>query len=360
MPVIKKPSEHFDVSLWTGDGTTSPRSITNAGGFQPDLVWSKDRTSAYNHQLFDSVRGVGSSKNLMSNQTAAEGTNASSFGYLSAFNSNGFALTKGTDPGNEYLWVGKTSDNYVAWQWKAGGAAVANTSGSISSQVSVNSTAGFSVVTWTGNGTSGATVGHGLGVAPSMIIVKSRSATTSWFIRHSSLTAGYQLRFTTDAQEQVSSATTAGGLGSGTSSVINFIAGSINVDNVNASAATYVAYCFAPVAGYSAFGSYTGNGSNDGPFIFTGFRPKFVMIKSSSTGGSGYDWFMWDSSRNTYNVVTNALWANLSDAENNTAMVDLVSNGFKLRLSSSAMNGSGTTFIYMAFAENPFKYANAR
>jgi len=162
-PTIPAGNLFMNATLWTGDGATSPRTITNgvAGqSFQPDLVWSKDRTSAYNHQLFDSVRGTGSSKNLMSNDTAVEGTNASSFGFLSAFNSNGFSLTKGTDPGNEYLWVGNTNDNYVAWQWKAGGTAVSNTAGTISSQVSANTTSGFSIVTYTGNATGGATVGH--------------------------------------------------------------------------------------------------------------------------------------------------------------------------------------------------------
>jgi hypothetical protein len=359
MPVINKPNQHFDATLWTGDGTTSPRSITNAGGFQPDLVWSKNRTSTYNHQLFDSVRGTGFSKNLMASQTDIEGTNASSFGFLSAFNSNGFSLTKGTDPGNEYLWVGKTSDNYVAWQWKAGGAAVANTSGTISSQVSANPTAGFSVVTYTGNGSSSATVGHGLGVAPGMIIVKSRSATSSWLIWHSSLTAGYQLRFTTDAQEQVSSATTDGGLGSGTSSVINFIAGSSNVNNVNANGGTFVAYCWAPVAGYSAFGSYTGNGSADGPFIYTGFRPRFILYKNSSYASTG--WAILDSSRDTFNVLNDRLFAESGVAEDTSVSpMDFTSNGFKVRSTNDGVNRSSDTIIYMAFAEAPFKFANAR
>jgi hypothetical protein len=353
-PTIPAGNLYFNATLWTGDGATSPRTITNgvAGqSFQPDLVWSKDRTSAYNHQLFDSVRGTGSSKNLMSNDTAAEGTNASSFGYLSAFNSNGFSLTKGTDPGNEYLWVGKTNDNYVAWQWKAGGTAVTNTSGTISSQVSANTTSGFSVVTYTGNGTNPSTIGHGLGVAPQFIIVKDRSAVSSWIVQHNSLgwTQGF-LGISTVA------ATTSSAFSNNTAptSTVFTIASYSNNNGDN-----YVAYCWTPIAGFSQFGSYTGNGSSDGPFIYTGFRSKFLLIKRTDTTG---DWWLEDTSRNTYNAADLVLFPNTSGAESgpNTYYWDFLSNGFKLRSTSTGYNASGGTYIYAAFAENPFKYANAR
>lgn len=356
-PTINNGAAYMAATLWDGDGTTS-RSIStavNGVSFQPDFVWVKARNNAREHILEDSVRGLSYNNQLSSNSTGAESSNPSAGGVTGASSTSITLGGTGTmDNVNKSTWT------YVGWQWKAGGTAVTNTAGTISSQVSANTTAGFSVVTYTGDGSSSATVGHGLGVAPSMIIVKSRSATTSWFIRHSSLTAGYQLRFTTDAQEQVSSATTAGGLGSGTSSVINFIAGSINVDNVNASAATYVAYCFAPIAGYSAFGSYTGNGSADGTFVYLGFEPRFVMIKRTDTGGT--DWVLLDSSRDPTNVVDQYLAANLADAESVYAndKVDFLSNGFKQRGTASGQNGSGGTFIYMAFAENPFKNALAR
>jgi len=348
MPIITKPNQHFDATLYTGTGAS--QTITNVGAFQPDLVWIKSRSAAYNHGLVDSVRGI--NKHLFSNLTNVEGTCTAGKG-ITAINSNGFTLGTESDtsaPMNE------NGPTFVAWQWKAGGAAVTNTSGSITSQVSANPTAGFSVVTYTGTG-SAATIGHGLGAVPSMVIVKNRDAADAWQVYHAGNTANPE----TDYLVLNTTAATADAADRWNDTLPTSTVFSIgNGVEVNTNTEDYVAYCFAQVAGYSAFGSYTGNGSSDGPFVFTGFRPKFVMIKSSSTGGAGYDWFMWDSSRNTYNVVDHALWANLSDAENTTAMVDFVSNGFKIRLNSSAMNGSGTTFIYMAFAEVPTKFSLAR
>jgi hypothetical protein len=341
----------MDATLWTGDGSTSPRSITNTTGFQPDLVWTKDRTSAYNHQLFDSVRGTGSSKNLMSNTTDAEGVNASSFGYLSGFNSNGFALTKGSDPGNEYLWVGKTSDNYVAWQWQAGqGTTSSNTNGAITSTVSVNATAGFSVVSYSGTSATTSTIGHGLGVAPQFIIVKSRTTTDGWVVYHTSVGNGSALNLNTTGASN--SSNTYWNNTTPTSSVFSIG----NSTGVNQSGATYIAYCWAQVAGFSQFGSYTGNGSTDGPFIYLGFRPKFILVKRTDTTD---DWVLIDSARDPYNADTHSLFPDLSNAEGTAVTVeDMLSNGFKCR--STAQNVSGGTYIYMAFAENPFKYANAR
>ncbi len=341
-------NKYFDAITYAGNGqaVSSGGMVISSLNFQPDFVWIKDRTSPYSHNISDVLRGA--STRVYSNLTNAEDTNTES---VNTFNSNGF--TVGNNVG-----VNTNGNGYAAWNWKANGSGSTNTAGTITSTVSANTSAGFSIVTFTAPSSNQSfTVGHGLGVAPSMVIKKRRDASLggSWWTWHIGLgdnTTDYLALNTTDAESSLSNMW---GTVGRTSTLLGF-----NVTASCVASETAVVYCFAQVAGYSAFGSYTGNGSSDGPFVFTGFRPKFVMIKSSSTGGAGYDWFMWDSSRNTYNVIDHALWANLSDAENTTAMVDFVSNGFKIRLNSSAMNGNGTTFIYMAFAENPFKYANAR
>jgi hypothetical protein len=354
MPVITKPNQHFDATLWTGDNT-NPRSITNGAAgqsFQPDLVWVKARNSGQFHVLNDSVRGAGTALGLSSQAGNAEGNaDIGLYGATTAFNSNGFSVGGGT---SNQAFVNLSTVTYVAWQWKAGGAAVTNTAGSISAQVSANPTAGFSVVTYTGNGTSGATVGHGLGVAPSMIIVKARDgAGYEWNVYHSAIGATNWLEL---------NATTASQAGSNrwnntapTSSV--FSLGNANVVNQNTK--TYVAYCFAQVAGYSAFGSYTGNGSDDGPFIYTGFRPRFIFRKCLSNAGENS--MQYDTSMNPYNASPEFLSPNLADASNTAGgyYIDFLSNGVKIRHSATG-NNSGRTYIYMAFAENPFKFANAR
>jgi hypothetical protein len=239
----------------------------------------------------------------------------------------------------------------VGWQWKANGSGSTNTSGSITSTVSANTTSGFSVVTYTGTG-SNATVGHGLGVAPSMYIVKCRSnGTTNWPTYHKSITAANVLYLNvTDAQAAYSDVFNAT---NPTSSV--FSIGTSN--DTNGSGRTYVAYCFTAIAGYSAFGSYTGNGSSDGAFVYTGFRPAFLMIKRSSSTG---DWFLYNNKTSTYNVVAPYLVANTSGAEGTYTTLDFVSNGFKLRVADAEVNGNGSTIIFMAFAENPFKTSLAR
>jgi hypothetical protein len=328
-------------TTYSGNGGTQAITNTvNGVSFQPDFVWVKSRSGAFSHWLNDSVRGAGYS--LSSNLTDAE-TNFTA--YFTSFASNGFNLAGGSNAFNN------GSTTYVGWQWNAGGSTVTNTSGTISAQVRANPTAGFSVVTYTGTGAN-ATIGHGLGVAPSMMIVKSRSATFTWRVYHVSIGNGNVLYLSaTDASTAES---TAWNSTTPTSSVFSVGTG----NGTNASAGTYVAYCFAPVAGYSAFGSYTGNGSADGPFVYLGFRPRFLLIKSSS---DAYNWFINDSSRNPTNVTGLDLSPNLSNAESNdTPTFDFLSNGFKLRNTYISQNGSGTTYIYMAFAENPFKYANAR
>ena len=327
-------NKFFDVSLWTGNG--SSQSITN-GGFQPDWVWTKSRSVAQDARLVDSVRGV--SQALYSQLTIAEATESTG---ITAFNSSGFSVGSGSSNSNAVT--------YVGWQWKGGGTGVSNTAGSITSTVSANTTSGFSVVTYTGNG-SAATIGHGLGVAPSMYIVKNRTGSADeWVIYHSSLpSAAYYLTFTNGSQNL-------------NNVVFNSTAPTSTVFSVGTSRSTntvnYVAYCFAEVAGYSKFGSYTGNSSLDGPFVNCGFRPRFVMMKRTDTGGT--NWQMYDTSANPYNVTGNYQTANLSNAEEFYATLDILSNGFRLKNVDGGINGSGNTYIFAAFAETPFKYSLAR
>jgi hypothetical protein len=338
-------NKYFDATTYTGTG--SSLAVTNSGSMQPDFVWIKNRSSATYHWLTNAITGT--SKQLTSNATDAESSYTQ---ILTAFNSNGF--TVGTDGD-----VNANGSSYVGWQWRASNAtAVTNTAGSITSTVSANTTAGFSVVTFTGNGTNGATVGHGLGIAPSLIFVKDRSqggTYRDWAVYSPIIGAGNSmyLNSTSGSFSKPSywNSTTA------TSTV--FTLG--NDITVNQSGDNFVAYCFAPVAGYSAFGSYTGNGSTDGTFVFTGFRPRYVMIKTSSN--AGYNWNVHDTARNPYNSANLVLYPNTSagdDAYGAGSGLDILSNGFKIRDAGGGLNGSGFTYIYMAFAENPFKYANAR
>lgn len=325
-------------TLWTGTGAAQTISnAVNGVSFQPDFVWAKSRSSAESHRLEDSVRGA--TQALYSNLTNAEATEAQS---ITAFGASGFTLGTGTP--------NSSAVTYVGWQWKAGGTAVSNTAGSITSSVSANPTAGFSVVTWTGTNAA-ATIGHGLGVAPAMYITKQRSATGDWFVYHQSVgaTKGLFLELTNAATTNTYFNDTAP-----TSTVFSIGGG---VGGLNASGVTQVTYCFAPVAGYSAFGSYTGNGSADGTFVYLGFRPRFILAKASSAVA---DWVIVDTARDTYNGMQKQLFPNLSNAESTgTVRFDALSNGFKLRVAGDP-NNSGVTYIYMAFAEVPFKFANAR
>jgi len=342
MPAITKPNQHFDATLYTG--TSAAQTITNAGAFQPDLVWMKARNNANYHWLTNSVTGTG--EYLSSNDTIAARTGVTDA--LTSFNSNGFSL--GVNTSDAYLAAGVnyTGRTYVGWQWKGGGTAVTNTSGATQSQVSANTTSGFSVVTYTSPNTLvDTTIGHGLGAIPQFIIVKNRDASFNWDIWHKDLSSGYGLVFATDAQ-------TAGRWSTTTPTSTVFTA-KYNYEHVSTN--KFVAYCWTPIAGFSQFGSYTGNGSTDGPFIYTGFRPRFIMFKRTDSTG---DWTMVDTSRNTYNVMTYRLYANLNNAEDTDTPCDSLSNGFKIRTTAATVNASSGTFIYAAFAENPFKYANAR
>ena len=269
--------------------------------------------------------------------------------HISSFDSDGF--TTGDNP-----LTNESGGSYVAWNWKANGSGVSNTDGSITSTVSANVDAGFSIVGYTGNGSSSQTVGHGLSSAPDVMIVKNRDAFQAWVVYHSANTSEPEtdwLRFNdthaTLDQLQMWQDTAP------TSSV--FTVG--NDDAVNSNGADHIAYCFHSVEGYSKFGSYTGNGSTDGPFVYTGLRPSLVICKRTNSTGS---WTMLDSARSPSNDVDDFLYSNKSDAElaDTTADVDFLSNGFKLRNTTTDQNLSGSTYIYMAFAENPFKYSNAR
>jgi hypothetical protein len=301
--------------------------------------------------LFDAVRGFGGNKELSSNTTGVEGAlNTSLYGFVSATNSTGFQLTAGS---TDSSYTNRTGDTYVGWQWNAGGSTVTNTVGSITSQVRANPTAGFSVVTYTGT-SANATVGHGLGVAPSMLITKPRSSADSWISWHTALGGtGY---FYLDLTNASATAATVWNSTTPTSTVFSLGANG----GVNASGVNFVAYCFAQVAGYSAFGSYTGNGSTDGPFVHTGFRPRFILTKAIQQSSQ---WFIWDAAREPDNPNNSNLFPESSQAEtaNNSALdVDFLSNGFKIRNTGSGQNNSGYPYIYMAFAEHPFKNALAR
>ncbi len=337
-------NDYFDVNIYTGNG--SSQSITNSGSMKPDFVWVKSRSSTTYHQLYDAVRGV--SKPLFSNDGLAEG-NYSPYG-VTAFNSNGFTVNDITSSG---YGVNENAVSYVGWQWRASNTtAVTNTAGTITSTVSANTTSGFSIVTYTGTGALG-TVGHGLGVTPSMIIVKRRNSTGDWAVYNSNLSSPENNQLLLNSTAAAPGSSTFWG-NQPSSSVFSVWTSA----TTNASGGTFVAYCFAPVAGYSAFGSYVGNGSADGPFVFTNFRPRYVMIKRTD---STSDWTIYDTSRSTYNQMNLALYANLSNAEGTTIIViDTVSNGIKIRNSNADTNASGGTYIYACFAESPFKYALAR
>jgi len=336
------PSENFNTVLYTGNDVA--HDITGVG-FQPDFVWVKSRSNPNGHRLADSVRGA--TKTLFSNFTYADDT-ADCF---DAFVSDGF--TVGTD--------GDTNGNaktFVAWNWKADNTSgSSNTDGSITSTVAANVDAGFSIVSYTGTGTAGATVGHGLSSAPDVVIVKNRDdGTRGWMVYHSGNTAApatdYLFLNSTNATSDYEGAWNDN---APTSTV--FSIGNSNETNQNT--ANHIAYAFHSVDGYSKFGSYTGNGSTDGPFVYTGFRPAFVLWKKST--GVGADWNIFDATRDSYNVSNKTLYPNLSNAEvTSFGKVDLLSSGFKIRVTNTDTNVSGETYIYMAFAESPFKRSNAR
>ena len=333
---INKPADYFNTKLYSGDSNTT-QDITGVG-FQPDWVWIKARTEVHQHNLFDVIRGV--TKNIVSNGTNAEAT-TDQYGYLASFDSDGFTTQKGS---NTNQWnVNQSGEDYVAWNWLAGGTASDNTDGSITSSVSANTTSGFSVVKWTGTGGS-QTIGHGLGVKPEMIIIKNTDKTCAWVVYNKTIDATDYISLNdTDARADYA------GYFADTEPTSSVFTVGTDTDACGASGQVVIAYCFNSVKGYSKIGSYTGNGSTDGTFVYTGFKPAFVMTKSTSNTGN------WKTSWSVdhLNGTGRNLAPNLSAAENTANKIDILSNGFKCRATDTDRNGSGRTYIYMAFAENP-------
>ena len=350
---IDDPSQYFQQVLYSGDDSTD-REITNTGNsnLQPDLVWIKCRNDSFDHVWMDSSRGASTSttgKQLSSNLTAAEPSNTN--GHVKSFNSDGFNVRSGSSAGNPLVGVNKNAKTYIAWQWKAnGGTTSSNTSGTITSTVQANTTAGFSIATYTGNGTAGATFGHGLGVVPSWVIVKSRDSAQQWAVYHHK---------NTDAPE---------------TEILNLNLNNATVDNanrwndtaptstlltikqsgeVNVSGEKYVAYFWNDIQGFSKFGEYKGNGSTNGTFVYTGFKPAWVMIKRTD---AAKNWYIFNNQIAPDNVVGNTITANNADAESGdvSTYMDFLSNGFKWRQNFSHGNADGGTHVYMAFAEHHF------
>jgi hypothetical protein len=361
-PTVVQGDDYFNTVLY--DGTGASQSITGVG-FQPDWVWIKRRDSANDHNLYDAVRGGDGSYfyELVTNATDGENKYASgAFGAITTLDSDGFSVNSSNA---NFVLTNASGGTYVAWNWKANGTGSPNELGTISSTVSANTIAGISIVTYTGTGSAGATVGHGLGVAPSMIIIKNRddSAGSFWCVYHKSAFvsgADPNVLYLNSTQAQTDDTNVWGNSPSFTETI--FALGDYN--GSNGSGDDLVAYCFAEVEGFSKFSSYTGNGIADGPFIFTGFRPAFLMVKRSSSGAGTANWVVLDTSRDIYNLAGQALMPNLADAEYTPASsgypMDILSNGFKQRGASVSQNESTSTYIYMAFAENPFKYSLAR
>ena len=335
---INKSTDHFNTKLYTGNNNTA-HAITGVG-FQPDFTWIKARSITKDHLLFDAVRGVTNA--IKTNSTAATDTNSE---FLQAFGTDGFTV------GNQGK-INTISATFVSWNWKANGQGSSNTDGSTNTTyTSANTTAGFSIVSWTGTG-SATTLGHGLSATPQVILVKNRSEVYGWQMYHPGL-GGNNKYISINSTDAVATDTTSWNNTAPTSSVFSVGASDAN----NKSGNNIIAYCFAEKTGYSKFGSYTGNGNADGPFIYTGFKPAFVIVKCSSNTDH---WIMYDNKRNEFNLTDTVLYPNLNNAENTQSIlsVDLLSQGFKFRGTDGATNGSGRTYIYMAFAEAPLVGSN--
>ena len=345
-PAIKKSAEHFNTILYTGNNTDD-RTLTGVG-FQPDLVWIKTRDTTNYHQVFDSVRGV--SKRLNTNTNSTEYSDSDPNNSLVAFTSDGFTV----DDSSGYSDLNASAHTYVAWNWKANGSGSSNTDGTINSTVSANTSAGFSIVTFTGTSGTG-TIGHGLSKAPETIWHKNRDATASWTIYHVGMASDPETDY---MQFNSTNAAT------DNSTVWNDTAPTSTVFSVGQGSMTNgddsVAYCFHSVEGFSKFDYYIGNGNANGPYINTGFTPKLVIIQNVETGSS--NWRLLDTEREPANVVNNGLWANLANDEgsSSTNMIDILSNGFKIRGTGNGVNANNDRIIYMTWAEFPFSYSNAR
>ena len=335
-PEIALPTAHFNTKLYTGDGATT-LAVTGVG-FQPDFTWIKNRSAADHHVLVDSVRGA---TNYLRSTTSAAEVDDNTF--VASLDADGFTV------GDDVV-VNTSTENYASWNWKAGGTAVSNTDGTITSSVSANPTAGFSVVGYTGTGAL-ATVGHGLSAAPELVIIKDRTtASTSWSV---GTTAGVDFTYVAYLNATNAFATDAAYFNDADPSASVFTIG--DGVEVNTNTEDYIAYCFHSIEGYSKVGSYTANGNVDGNYIYTGFSPKFVLTKSST---AAHHWDIYLG-----NTIAMTLSPNLNLEErtmDQNPAIDYVSNGFKIRTSDSNYNDSGQTYLYIAFAESPFKTSNAR
>ena len=332
-----QPSDYFNTKLFTANAST--QSITGVG-FQPDMVWGKSRGNSYDHEIYDAVRGV--YKRIKTNQNHVE---LSDTGNLTSFDSDGFSLGSATNM--NYT----NGDNIVSWNWKANGSGSSNTDGSITGTVSANTTSGFSIVKYTGTG-SNATVGHGLGATPKVVLIKDLSSNSSW--RMFTEMTGNESQLALDQTSAADSSNTT--MWNSTSpTTTTFSIGTHG--SVNSSGYDYIAYCFVEKKGFSKFGSYAGNGNSDGPMIYTGFNPAFTLFKNASVSTS---WVMHDTKRDTFNVSGKGLFPNENTAESATTgrELDIFSNGFKIRNGNGEKNTDGNTYIYMAFAEHPIVSSN--
>jgi len=339
---IDDPTIYFNTKLYTGNGGTNAQTGV---GFQPDWTWIKNRSGADNHALYDALRGA--NKNLVSNNTNAEGSQSDG---LTAFGTDGF--TVGADGA-----VNTNGNNFVAWNWKANGSGSANTAGSINTTAtSVNTTAGFSISTYSGNNTSGATIGHGLGVKPNVIIIKLRSGNGGyWITYHDKVSSAPETDYVAlNSTDAVADSNVFWNDTAPTSTLITLG----NDGWVNGSSTTHVCYAFAEKTGYSKFGSYKGNGNANGTFIYLGFKPALVILKGASGSGSTENWSMYDNKRTGFNVDNNVLYPNANSAEGTSDDIDLLSNGFKIRRATGLLNDTAVTYIYMAFAESPLVASN--
>lgn len=358
-------SAHFQGLAYRGNSTsttTSDRNLTNEGNsdLQPDLVWIANRDTSVNSGMrwWDSNRGVGGDLGITSSNTYAAGTpNDPEYGYVNTLNTDGFGVRAGANDSNGRWTVDRGEgggDKYIAWQWKAnGGTTSSNTDGTITSTVQANTTAGFSIVTFTGDGNNDATIGHGLGVTPAMIITKNVTDSVSWRVYHKDLTSTYSLFINSNNGQTSPTGHSNGYIKTVGSSTYSVYQGNTDTNGVNGSGDAMVSYCFAEKQGYSKCGKYKGSGINPGAFAFTGFKPAFLMVKRIDSGGN---WLVYDGQRSVYNLNDPYVYANSTSAEATSATqgYDFLSNGFKVYNTYADGNVDGGTYVYIAFAENPF------
>ena len=330
---VNKSTEHFNTKLYTGTGSNG-NAITGVG-FQPDLIWIKDRVNAYSHRWYDVIRGVNSA---LSSDNNAGADQYASYGQLTSIDSDGFTVGQGSSSGAA---MNDSGDGHISLNWKAGGTGSANTAGTINSTVSANTTSGFSIVTYTGNGSSGATIGHGLGVAPEVVLVKKYSSSDNWTMLHPNVEATKYMRLDTgdgDVNDNVFNNTRAS----------NTVFTVDSDGQVNGNGNSFVAYCFKKKTGFFTTGEFTGNGSTNGTFLYCGFKPAFVIIKRKTATN---DWFMFDNKTSTYNPTNAYLRANTSGSAGSYDWIDLVSNGIKIRNTSDGANDNNQTYLFFAWGQ---------